>query len=102
MNYVFDWDPAKAALNFRKHGVRFETAMQVFDDSFAVYDQDRIVDGERRWQIIGSVGGISVFLVAYYTEDMDDGFEYVRIIPARRAERSERKIDEDSFIQNRH
>jgi len=32
---IFDWDPAKAASNLRKHGVRFEEAMLVFVDPLA-------------------------------------------------------------------
>ena len=33
----FDWDPAKASLNLRKHGISFEEAQSVFFDEFAVY-----------------------------------------------------------------
>jgi uncharacterized DUF497 family protein len=32
----FEWDSAKAAANFRKHGVSFEEARSVFYDEFAV------------------------------------------------------------------
>jgi uncharacterized DUF497 family protein len=28
----FEWDPEKAATNFRKHGVRFAEAATIFDD----------------------------------------------------------------------
>jgi hypothetical protein len=31
----FEWDPAKARANHRKHGVTFEEAMNVFDDPYA-------------------------------------------------------------------
>jgi len=34
MKIRFEWDPAKAALNVRKHGVSFEIARQVFVDPF--------------------------------------------------------------------
>jgi len=30
----FEWDPAKAASNLRKHGVSFEIAALVFADPF--------------------------------------------------------------------
>ena len=32
----FDWDPAKAAANIKKHQVSFEEARTVFYDDFAV------------------------------------------------------------------
>jgi uncharacterized DUF497 family protein len=30
--YEFEWDPAKADANYRKHGVSFEEAVTVFGD----------------------------------------------------------------------
>jgi len=45
----FEWDPAKALSNHRKHGVSFEDAMHVFDDPCALFEQDRIDEsGEPR------------------------------------------------------
>jgi uncharacterized protein len=38
----FEWDEAKAKSNERKHGVRFEDAMLVFADPYALVEQDRI------------------------------------------------------------
>ena len=32
----FEWDPAKAAINLRKHGIGFELAMRVFSDPYAL------------------------------------------------------------------
>ena len=29
---LFEWDPQKATINLRKHGVYFEEAMKVFED----------------------------------------------------------------------
>ena len=45
----FDWDPAKAASNLRKHGVSFEEAQSVFFDEFAIqfYDESHSSDEER-------------------------------------------------------
>jgi uncharacterized DUF497 family protein len=37
----FEWDPPKARTNQRKHGVTFEDAMHVFDDPYALFEQDR-------------------------------------------------------------
>lgn len=44
----FEWDPAKAKSNERKHGVVFEDAMLIFNDPHLISEQDRIVDGELR------------------------------------------------------
>ncbi len=61
----FEWDEAKAKTNERKHGVRFEDAILVFADPFALTEQDRIEGGELRWQTIGMVGGIVLLMVPF-------------------------------------
>jgi putative transcriptional regulator len=63
----FEWDDAKAAENYAKHGISFEDARRVFDDQFAVdgVDDDEAY-GEERFTTIGMVGGVLVFVV--YTE----------------------------------
>lgn len=40
----FEWDPAKADANRRKHGISFETAVRAFADPFALFEPDRIED----------------------------------------------------------
>jgi uncharacterized protein len=101
MNYRFEWNPAKAASNLRKHGIGFEAAVQVFDDPYAIQEHDRIEDGEPRWQIIGRSGPFVILLVAYTYTGEEGGFEYVRIISARRADAKERKRYEQAYIQAR-
>ena len=91
MKIRFEWDLAKAASNLRKHCVSFETAARVFADPFAVVEQDRIENGEYRWQTLGMVDGQLLLLVAHTVRDDEDGIEVVRIISARRAEPKERK-----------
>lgn len=87
----FEWDPAKALKNVRKHGITFEDAMQVFADPDALFEQDRVDEsGEARWQAVGSVGGVAVLVVAHTVRDDDAGNEVFRIISARRATRMER------------
>lgn len=46
---LFEWDQAKAKSNERKHGVRFEYATHVFEDPFAIVEQDRTEGNEYRW-----------------------------------------------------
>jgi len=86
----FEWDPAKAASNLRKHRVSFELAMRVFSDPFALSEQDRIEGGERRWQTLGMVEGIVLLLVAHTVRDEGD-IDVIRIISARLADRRERR-----------
>jgi uncharacterized DUF497 family protein len=90
----FEWDPAKAASNLRKHGVSFETAVRVFTDPFLLASPERVEGGEVRWQALGSIGGFEVLLVVHTIRESDeDGaeIEIIRIISARRADRTERR-----------
>lgn len=83
----FAWDEAKDRSNRRKHGISFDTAARVFLDPLQISRQDRVVDGEERWQTIGKAGGV-LTLVAYAVIDEEN--EILRIISARRATRQER------------
>ena len=98
MKTCFEWDDAKAASNWGKHRVRFETALRVFADPFLLTQQDRIENGELRWQSIGTVDGVLVLLVAHTVRGVDDGAEVIRIISARKADPKERK----RYEQNRY
>ncbi len=91
MKIRIEWDKTKADSNLRKHGVSFEIATRVFADSFALVKQDRIEDGEHRWQTLGLVDGYLLLLVAHTVRNDVDGTEVIRIISARRAEPKERK-----------
>lgn len=97
MDTRFEWDPVKAESNRRKHGVSFEMATRAFADPFALTVQDRIEQGETRWQTLGIVEGYLLLLVAHTVWDENDGAEVIRIISARRAEPKERK----RYEQNR-
>lgn len=79
----FEWDPAKAAINLRKHGVRFAEAVTVFDDDAMLTMRD---DGprEERFVAVGT-GSMGRILVVVYTTRADR----IRIISARKATRLE-------------
>jgi uncharacterized DUF497 family protein len=96
MKTRFEWDPAKATANLRKHGVSFETASLVFADPNALFEQDRIVDGELRWQAIGVIDELMMLLVAHVVQEQD-GAEGIRIISARRANHKERRRYEEEI-----
>ena len=55
----FEWDDAKAAANFRKHGVTFEQAAYAFRDPFAVewIDARAVYGEEERVILLGMSGG---------------------------------------------
>jgi uncharacterized DUF497 family protein len=60
------------------------------DDPFAVGIEDRVVDGEERWQTSGMIDGVVLLIVAHTWRD-DAGDEVIRLISARKATRSERR-----------
>lgn len=94
VNILFEWDEKKNELNFKKHRIRFEEAKEVFDDPFAIVRQDRIENGEERWQTIGMTRNSVIVLVAHTVRFED--IEVVRIISARKLSKQERKIYEHS------
>jgi uncharacterized DUF497 family protein len=52
---LYEWDPAKAADNERKHGVSFDEAKTVFLDPFAeTFDHPDHSADERRFITIGA------------------------------------------------
>ena len=93
---LFEWDPQKATINLRKHGVYFEEAMKVFEDPYALFEQDRTDEiGELRWQALGLVEGSTILLVAHVVRQAD-GTEIIRLISARHASRKEGKRYEEA------
>lgn len=60
----FEWDAAKAERNLLKHGVDFSLATKVFDDPSLRRGIDPRHHRETRYQAIGSVNGVVLF-VAY-------------------------------------
>ena len=92
MALEFEWDPAKAELNLKEHGVSFDEATTVFRDtlSITISDPDHS-DSEDRFIDIGMSHRMQLLVVSY-TERKDK----IRIISARRATRAERKNYEET------
>jgi uncharacterized protein len=87
----FEWDARKAAANLRKHGISFEEASTALRDPQAATarDPDHSL-GEQRFITFGlSVEG-RLLTVAHTEQE-----EVLRLISARLADRSERKIYEE-------
>ena len=85
------WSDGKNRLNRRDHGLNFETAK--LDDPPAVSRPDPHPDGDR-WQTLGHVGPVSLFVVQTWPEPTAGQPAIGRIISARKAPSHERKAYE--------
>ena len=94
MNLKFEWDEEKNRVNREKHGISFETAAYVFRDEFYIemYDFELSID-EDRYIAIGLVGEL---LFVVFTERG----EVIRLISARAATESERRLYYDQSFYN--
>jgi uncharacterized DUF497 family protein len=91
----FTWDENKNRQNLRKHDVRFETAVLVFDDPYAITQRDVTFEDEERWITVGAIGPGSILLVVHtFYEEHDE--EVIRVISARAAESHERRAYEEA------
>ena len=83
----FEWDPAKASSNLKKHQVSFEEAMSVFYDDFAVqFFDDAHSVAEDRFIMLGLSSSARLLVVCHC--ERGEG-EVIRIISARKATRGE-------------
>lgn len=90
---IFEWDPAKAERNRRKHRVTFDEASSVFRDPFAItFDDPDHSQGERRFITIGTSARQRVLFVAH----VDRRADRVRLISARRAAPNEADAYQES------
>jgi len=90
---TYEWDPAKAAANVKKHRVSFEEAASVFLDIAALtfWDPDHSAGEDREITIGRSVQQRILFVAHAAREDR------IRIISARRATSRERSQYEEGI-----
>jgi uncharacterized DUF497 family protein len=81
------FDPAKAAVNLKKHGVSFADAAGVLEDPLAITIEDPDARGEQRLISIG-LGNAAELLVVVYTE-RNDGCRLISARPATKRERQQ-------------
>lgn len=86
----FEWNEEKARANLKKHSVSFEEAMTVFDDPFSITIDDTLHSTEEERFLIIGYSQVQRLLVVVHTERRDN----IRLISARIATRSERRIYE--------
>ncbi|MDP1884884.1 MAG: BrnT family toxin [Polaromonas sp.] len=80
----FEFDPAKAQANLRKHGVSFSHAEQALRDPMAFTIEDPDAIGEQRFVSLG-MDALGRVLVVVHTQRE----ERTRVISARKASRGE-------------
>ncbi len=82
---MFEWDEDKNASNLEKHGFRFEDAISVFDDQYALEVSDEI--HPERFIRIGFSIYQGLIVVVYCETDKSK----LRLISARKANKQEQK-----------
>lgn len=87
MKFDCEWDAAKNAQNRRNHGIAFEEAVAIFDGPVLTEIDDRFDYGEVREVSFGFLGETVVLSVTH-----TDRANRKRIISARKATRSERRM----------
>ena len=85
----FEWDESKARVNERKHGVSFAEAMGAFLDERAFTAPDK--EYPERFILIG----MSLRLRLLFVVAAEVNGERIRIISARKASPSQRKVYDD-------
>lgn len=86
----FEWDPAKATTNARKHGVSFEEAQTAFFDDLAlVIDDPEHSQDEARFVLLGFSAAARMLVVVHACRSDPDT---IRIISARQASKAERVV----------
>ncbi|MCX6556619.1 MAG: BrnT family toxin [Candidatus Aminicenantes bacterium] len=95
---LFEWDPVKAAMNKKIHGITFDEASTAFKDilSLTIYDPLHSED-ENRFVLIGN-SHRDRLLVVVHTERG----ERIRIISARKAKKKERQQYEKNAKRSDH
>ena len=78
----FDFDPAKSMANLVKHGINFNDAQQLWEDSGLRVVKARTV-GEPRWLAIGRIGE------KHWSGVFTSRGEVIRIISVRRSRPNE-------------
>ncbi|ACK73400.1 protein of unknown function DUF497 [Gloeothece citriformis PCC 7424] len=89
----FEWNPEKAAINQKKHGVSFTEAATVFNDPLAItFDDPGHSQEEYRYITIGLSRQENLIVVSH-----TDRNNRIRIISARKVTPKERRYYERGF-----
>jgi uncharacterized DUF497 family protein len=84
----FEWDANKNLTNQKKHGIAFEEAKTVFADELGrLMPAPDHSEGEERFILMGMSAKFRLLIVCHCKKNAD----VIRIISARKADKSERK-----------
>ena len=85
VQYDFEWDPAKARQNLRKHRVSFEQGPRVpYPRAASLYD-DEHCETDDRWVTLGLSAGTGLLVVHHTFEEIDANHVRIRIFSCRKA-----------------
>ena len=97
MLLIFEWDAQKASTNRRKHRVGFEEAKTIFNDPFLISFPDEYhSENEQRLISIGASTDGRILLVVHTEESEGSDAVLIRVVSARRATASERRLYEEN------
>jgi hypothetical protein len=82
----YEWDPAKARANLKKHGIHLADAASALEDAGAVTVRDIGAHDEERWVTLGT-DSLGRVLVVVYTWSRNK----IRLISARPGTARERR-----------
>jgi hypothetical protein len=85
----YEWDPAKAKANLRRHGIAFADAVLALEDPRALTMADPDASGEQRFVCLGSDPNGRVVVTVFTPRG-----RRTRIISSRKASRNERRTYE--------
>jgi uncharacterized DUF497 family protein len=92
MPLIFEWDPPKNRSNIEKHGVSFEEASTVFQDTLSLTIDDPLHSIDEERLILIGMSQKNRILVVVHTERGDN----IRIISARKTTKNEREYYESN------
>ena len=90
--FHFEWDPAKARQNARKHRVTFERGATVFLDpnALSLFDEQNSEE-EERWITLGLDQTGALLVISHTYREEAENSARVRLISVRKATRNETK-----------
>jgi uncharacterized DUF497 family protein len=88
---IFEYDEVKSDLNLRKHGINFQTATRLWEDSHLLEIQAKSED-EPRFLVIGQLDGKHWSAVITYRN------QQIRLISVRRSRKLEVELYESQRI----
>ena len=97
MRLIFEWDEQKSYKNERKHRIGFEEAKTVFSDPLLVTFPDRYHSEEEQRLISVGASSQNRVLLVVHTETLESRDTVIlRLISARKATSSERRLYEEN------